>query len=185
MKKFVTFLVTALTILAGFILESTVLPHISLAGIKPNIMLIVTVSYGFLLGERRGLFVGFTSGLLCDIFFGPMLGFEAFVYGLIGFLCGKFKKYLYVEDLAFPVLITAISDFIYCFLNFVFLFLLRNRLFLGTFLLQIVLPEMIYTALFATFIYPFLTILYNRYMKESHHTAPGSSVIPQNIGRKW
>ena len=114
MKKFVTFLVAALTILAGFILESTVLPHISLAGIKPNIMLIITVSYGFLLGERRGLFVGFTSGLLCDIFFGPMLGFEAFVYGLIGFLCGKFKKYLYVEDLAFPVLITAVSDFIYC-----------------------------------------------------------------------
>lgn len=67
MKKFVTFLVTALTILAGFILESTVLPHISLAGIKPNIMLIVTVSYGFLLGSGED-FSSDLPAVFCAIF---------------------------------------------------------------------------------------------------------------------
>lgn len=155
-------IIIILTILAAYVIQSSVLPAIEIGSITPNLMLIVTASYAFLLGDRPGILVGFLCGLLTDIFFGPVIGFSSMVYAVIGYLCGKFKNLLYVEDLSFPLIMIGVSDFACGFLNYVFLFLVRNRLYVRFYIRTIILPEVIYTVLLGVVIYPLLSLLYRK-----------------------
>lgn len=169
MKKLRIVLLVFFIIISCFILQTSILPMILSSDITPNLMIIVTASYGFMFGDRKGMCIGLVCGLLSDIYFGPLIGFEAGVYAVIGYFSGKFQKILYVEDLAFPLSLIAVCDFVYGFLTFVFLFAMRNRLFMRAFLMQRMLPEMVYTLLAALPLYPLLRFLYNRYMRKKHH----------------
>lgn len=169
MKKLRIVLLVFIIIIFCFILQTSILPMILSSDITPNLMIIVTASYGFMFGDRKGMCIGLVCGLLSDIYFGPLIGFEAGVYAIIGYFSGKFQKILYVEDLAFPLSLIAVCDFVYGFLTFVFLFAMRNRLFMRAFLMQRMLPEMVYTLLAALPLYPLLRFLYNKYMRKKHH----------------
>ena len=169
MKKLRIVLLVFIIIISCFILQTSILPMILSSDITPNLMIIVTSSYGFMFGDRKGMCIGLVCGLLSDIYFGPLIGFEAGVYAVIGYFSGKFQKILYVEDLAFPLSLIAVCDFVYGILTFVFLFAMRNRLFMRAFLMQRMLPEMVYTLLAALPLYPLLRFLYNKYMRKKHH----------------
>ncbi len=169
MKKLRIVLLVFIIIISCFILQTSILPMILSSDITPNLMIIVTASYGFMFGDRKGMCIGLVCGLLSDIYFGPLIGFEAGVYAIIGYFSGKFQKILYVEDLAFPLSLIAVCDFVYGFLTFVFLFAMRNRLFMRAFLMQRMLPERVYTLLAALPLYPLLRFLYNKYMRKKHH----------------
>ena len=169
MKKLRIVLLVFIIIISCFILQTSILPMILSSDITPNLMIIVTASYGFMFRDRKGMCICLVCGLLSDIYFGPLIGFEAGVYAVIGYFSGKFQKILYVEDLAFPLSLIAVCDFVYGFLTFVFLFAMRNRLFMRAFLMQRMLPEMVYTLLAALPLYPLLRFLYNRYMRKKHH----------------
>ncbi len=165
LKKIISTVIVIVTILFAFIIQSTVVPMIRIGGIGPNLMLVLAASYGFLLGDRVGMFTGLLCGLITDIFFGPLIGFSGLVYALIGYLCGKFKSILYVEDISFPLLMVGLSDLFYCFLCYVFLFLFRNRLFFGLFFKTVIVPEMLYTMLVSIPIYPALGLLYVKFLR--------------------
>ena len=53
-------------ILAAFLLQTTVFQSIKLAGAVPNLLLVLTITYGYLRGRTSGLVIGFFSGLLLD-----------------------------------------------------------------------------------------------------------------------
>ncbi len=171
MRKLRTVSIVFISILACLILQTSVLPSLALGGISPNLMIIAATSYGFMFGDRKGLAIGFVCGLLCDICFGPLIGFRAGVYAAVGFLSGKFQKVLYVEDLAFPMSLIALCDFMSGFLTYVFIFMLQNRLFFRTFLTKRMLPEMVYTVIAAVFLYPILRLLYDRFMRERRQSS--------------
>ena len=63
-RKVITFLI----ILVCFLLESTVFHNLTFASVCPNLMIIVTASFGFMRGKKTGMFVGFVSGLFVDLF---------------------------------------------------------------------------------------------------------------------
>ena len=56
--------ITAVLIFACYLLQCTVFSSLELAGIKPNLMIILTSSIGFMRGSKEGMLVGFFSGLL-------------------------------------------------------------------------------------------------------------------------
>lgn len=68
-------IVVVLLILVFFILQCSVFNSLALGGIIPNLMIILTSSFGFMRGEKAGLLIGFACGLLCDIFLAAFLDF--------------------------------------------------------------------------------------------------------------
>ena len=138
-------LVEILIIITAFILQSTVFRVISLGGIVPNLLIIITSAFGIMRGRRAGMLTGFTCGLLIDIFFGSVIGFYALVYMVIGYLNGIFQSLFYPEDVKLPMILISLSEVVYCFICYVFLFLLRSRLHLGYYIVHIILPEIVYT----------------------------------------
>ncbi len=149
LRKIVVFCI----VIIGFLLQGSVFSGISMGGIVPNILIIITSSFGFMRGKNEGMVIGFMCGLIMDIFFGDILGFYALVYLVIGYLNGFFRSIFYPEDIKLPMILIAASELAYCFLCFIFLFMLRGKFHLGFYFVHIFLPEIAYTILVTLIIY--------------------------------
>lgn len=149
-------IVSFLLVIFCFVLQSTVFKAIAFGGIIPNLMIVLTASFGFMRGEKTGLLFGFFCGLLADIFFGNVIGLYAIIYMYIGYVNGKFNKIFYPDDIKLPLALILVSDITYGFLCYVILFLMRGRFHFTYYLLHIILPEMVYTIGVTLIFYPFL-----------------------------
>lgn len=150
LRKFVVILF----VLAGFILQCNVFDKLAFAGIIPNVMIILTSSFGFMRGEKEGLIIGFLCGMLSDVFFGSFLGFYALVLMYIGYLNGKFSRIFYPEDIKLPIALIITSDLSYGVVCYILLFMLRGKLQFAYYFSHIILPEALYTAVVTLFLYP-------------------------------
>lgn len=137
--------VVAILVAVCFCLQCTLFKALSLAFIAPNLLIVVTSSFGFMRGKNEGLIIGFFSGLLIDIFYGDVLGFYALIYMYIGYVNGFFNKIFYDEDIKLPMILITLSDLFYGLIIYVFLFMLRARLDFGYYLLHVIVPEVVYT----------------------------------------
>lgn len=158
-------IVSAILILLCFLLQCTVFRAVDFGGIVPNLLVILTASFGFMQGERNGLVIGFFCGLLSDIFFGEVLGFYALILMYIGYLNGKFSRVFYPEDIKLPAALIIASDFCYGFVSYVLTFLLRGRLAFGYYFMNIILPEIVYTAVVTILLYP-LILTINKWLEQ-------------------
>lgn len=153
MKRCITI---GIIIIVCFLCQSTIFHYLALAGVVPNLLLIVTMSFGLMRGRREGMLVGFFSGLLIDIFFGNVLGPYALIYMTLGYVNGFFHRIYYVEDVLLPMLMITLNDFVYNVVIYVIYFLLRNKLNFGEYLINVILPEMLYTIIITLFFYKLL-----------------------------
>ena len=92
-------IVMIILVLLCFLLQSTVMPAISIASIAPNCLLILTVSFALMRGKKEGMFVGFFGGLLIDLFFGNVLGFYTLLYTYVGYVNGFCYHIFYDDDI--------------------------------------------------------------------------------------
>lgn len=153
-------------ILIGFVLQTTLFQTLSFGGISPNILIIITASYGFMYDKKCGMVVGFICGLLMDIFYGNVLGFYALIYLYIGAANGAFHSIFYQDDIKLPLILILASDFAYSFTCYVLLYVLRGRFDILFYLKNIIVPEIVYTIFVTIFLYPCILLL-NRTMDDS------------------
>lgn len=165
MKRVLRVIIILLIIIAAYVVQTGIFPFLSLGGIKPNLLLIVTAAFGYFLGEKGGMLVGLACGILWDIFSGPLLGLEMIILTLAGYLCGKFQRLLYVEDLAFPAVMICVSDLLFGLANYLILFLFRGRLNLPSWFRLVMVPEMLYTVLVSVPLFALLRLLYDRWLR--------------------
>lgn len=163
-------LIVALFIIICFVLQCSVFDSLAFAGIIPNLMIILTSSFGFMRGEKEGLVIGFFSGLLNDIFFGSFLGFYALLLMYIGYINGKFSRIFYPEDIKLPLALITLSDLSYGMVCYIILFLLRGRLNFPYFFIHIILPETVYTIVMSIILYPILLYFYKQLNVEENRS---------------
>lgn len=95
-----------LSILAvvGLTLESTILEKIAIAGVKPDLMLVIVIFYALLYGEIPAAKLGFIYGLLEDLATGKFIGINTISKMLTGYLVGLGEGKLYSDNLMVPVI---------------------------------------------------------------------------------
>ena len=138
-------LITAGLIAFVFLLQESVFPHLALGGITPNCIIILVCFAGFSNGALEGMLVGFFSGILIDLMHGQWFGMYALIYLYIGFLNGSFRKFFFGEDLKLPLLFTGLSDIIYGFVIYFFIFFTRQKTDVLYYIRSIIIPEAVYT----------------------------------------
>ena len=151
---FITFMV-----IVCFVLQSTLFRTFSFGGISPNLMIILTATFGFMCGKTCGLIVGFSAGLLYDIFFGNVLCFHALIYMYIGYINGNFKQIFYKEDIKLPLVLITTSDLLLGLVYYVLLFMLRGRFHFGHYFTAIMIPEVVYTIVATIVLYPIVRLV--------------------------
>ena len=148
-EKITVFLIIAVC----YLLQSTVFQALSFASISPNLMIVVVSAFGFMREKKEGLWIGFFTGLLLDVFTGSILGF----YALLLYVCGLFQRIfpenVLPEDIKLPMLLIAVSDFSCSLIIYFLLFLFRGKFDILYYLLNIMIPELVYTMVVTIFLY--------------------------------
>ena len=154
-----------LLILIGYLIQSTMIRILPMGGVAPNILIILTSCFGFMRGKKEGMYVGFISGLVIDILFGNIIGFYALAYMVIGYLNGFFASIFYPEDVKLPMVLITSSELVYCFIVYVFRFLIQGKLRFGYYFLHVILPEIVYT-IFVTIIFYKIILSINEWLED-------------------
>ncbi len=95
---------------AAFVIQVAFLNQISILGVHPELMLLVAIGAGLVVGPHRGAGIGFAAGLLVDLTLHGNLGVSAFCYTLVGFLVGMTKEAILGISKPLSVLIVAASS---------------------------------------------------------------------------
>ena len=158
-------IVTAVCILVTFLLQSTVFPALPFFNVTPNLLLILTVSFGFVHGRRTGLWVGFLCGLLIDLFYSNLFGFYSLAYMYIGYLNGLLYQVFFNEDIKVPMILVAVSDFGYNLVFYVIQFAFRMRFDFSAYLIHTIIPEMVFTVLLSIILYRIFFMINRRLVR--------------------
>ena len=166
-------LLIALLLWVSFLLQTTVFKNLGFTNVAPNLLLIVTVSCAFMRGRKEGMVVGFFAGLLIDLFYGAFFGYYALLYVLVGFAVGSFWDVFFDKDLKMPLLLVGISDLALNLVIFATRFLIRGRIRLDIYMVEIILPEIVFTVLLALIVYRIVYAINHRFQdrsKEGRHS---------------
>ena len=166
-RKVITFFI----ILISFLLQSTLFVKLKFGAVSPNLMLVVTSSFGFMRGRKSGIAVGAISGLLVDIFWGQLLGFHTLPYTVIGYLNGSFERLFYDEDIKLPIVLISASEFLYGICIYVFVYMLQGDFAFGTYLFSIIIPELVYTILVTLILYQVILHINRKLESEEQRSA--------------
>lgn len=166
-RKVITFFI----ILISFLLQSTLFVKLKFGAVSPNLMLVVTSSFGFMRGRKSGIAVGAISGLLVDIFWGQLLGFHTLLYTEIGYLNGSFERLFYDEDVKLPIVLISASEFLYGICIYVFVYMLQGDFAFGTYLFSIIIPELVYTILVTLILYQVILHINRKLESEEQRSA--------------
>ena len=158
-------------IIICFLLQCTVFKQIPFTFVVPNLLIVVTSSFGFMRGKKEGMMVGFISGLLIDVMFYDLIGFYALIYTVIGYANGFFKKIFYDDDIKLPLILIAASDFIYGHIVCVFMFIMRSKFDYFHYLGNIIIPELIYTILVTLILYQIILHINKKLESEEKRSA--------------
>ena len=131
----------------------TAVPFRNVFSVTPALLLVPGIAAGFLNGRREGLVYGFLCGLLIDLYNGDLLGLYACMYMLCGYMAGRFERIYFEQNVLMPTLFVGVSDFVIGTISYFALFFIRGRLMVVSYFLQVILPEALVSALFATVVY--------------------------------
>jgi rod shape-determining protein MreD len=94
----------------ALLLQTTVLARMRFWGVMPDFMLLVAVAGGITAGPTRGAALGFSSGMLIDLFLPTPLGLSALVFTLVGYGVGVANTGVLRSAWYIPVLTSAAAS---------------------------------------------------------------------------
>ncbi len=158
-------LVNLALILAAFTIQNCVFPLIPVLVSTPNLLLILTFSFGFMDGRRMGMLYGVLAGLMLDLFYSGPFGFYTLFYVYVGYVNGICTKYFYEDYVTVPLILSVANELAYNLYVYVFRFLIRGRLDFLYYFRELMVPETIFTVVTTLFLYRLL-LLINRKLKD-------------------
>ena len=146
-------IVTIILIFVCFVIQSTVWNLFTFTNIKPNLMLILVVSFALMHGSRSGICIGFISGLLTDILYGDLFGINALLFMYIGYFVGKMYQVFFDEDIRVALIATGVCDLVYNIIYYIIKFVFGIRYNFFAYFTHIIVPEIIFTLILTVILY--------------------------------
>lgn len=94
--------------LLSFLLQSTLLERLAVAGVKPDLILLLACLLGLFFGRHKGLMLGGLAGLIQDALSGSLFGLNALCKALVGFIGGTLQRHIGVQHRALQMLVVAL-----------------------------------------------------------------------------
>jgi len=140
------YLVVPLLIVA-VLLQSTVVTHIVVWGIFPDLPLLIVVSWALLRGARQGVVWGFIAGVALDVFSGAPFGAGTLSLIAAGFLAGMAEPAVFRSHLALPLAAAFVTTLVYDLLFIGVVHLSGGKVVWGDTILHLILPAAVLNAI--------------------------------------
>ncbi len=118
------YIVSILLFFPLLVIQTTVVPFISINGVVPDLILIFLVFYTLKGGQIYGMLLGFLYGFLFDVITGSLIGSAMLSKTLVGFIAGYFynenKQEIYFKSYSFALIVllcSVVDSVIYSFFS--------------------------------------------------------------------
>lgn len=155
-------LINLALIIMAFTIQNCIFPLLPFLSAAPNLLLILTFSFGFMGGKRAGMLYGLVAGLLLDLFYSGPFGFYTLFYIYVGYINGICTKYYYEDYITLPLILCVINELAYNMYVYIFRFLVRGRLNFLYYFRELMIPEIIFTVVTTLFVYRLLLYISRR-----------------------
>ncbi len=153
-------MLTALVLIGTFLAQTVLVPHLSVAGIQPDLMLVVIVCFALTEGMNMGSFTGFFGGLLEDLVMANYMGFNMVTKTIIGGASSLLRDMGPREGILWPMITVFGASIISQAMTALLAFLFGETVVVRSILSWSMLPTALYNTLFTPFIYPaFIRVL--------------------------
>ena len=159
MKGFFLFLAAFL----GIVLRDTVFNGLSVAGGKPDFVLILVVFFAIFRGSVQGGLMGVALGLLEDLMTGRFIGINAICKGLLGYLVGVSERNLYKNNFFVTIAAILVATFLNTVFYYLFSVLIGGHVGLEKLILSTI-PDAVYNMCFSPVFY---AVFYNFFVIRS------------------
>lgn len=147
--------INVLLMILAFTIQNCIFPLLPFLSAAPNLLLILTFSFGFIHGKEAGMYYGLFAGILLDLFYSGPFGFYTLLFIWIGYMNGICTRYYYEDYITLPLILSLFNELAYNLYIYIFRFLIRNRLDFLHYAKQIIIPETIFTVVTTLLIYRF------------------------------
>ena len=149
-------LLLAAVILSALLLQTTVFAEINLLGAKPELMYLLTISFGILEGPASGAITGFAGGMAQDFLLDSPKGITALTLTLLGYAVGMVRQFIVTPSPLTPVLLVAGGTFVGVVFHGVVSFLLGQLDTSWLYLFRVALLTAVYNAILTPLVFPLL-----------------------------
>jgi rod shape-determining protein MreD len=101
--------VLVVVIVTALLLQTTVFPELTLLGVKPELLYLVTVVVAALQGPAHGAVVGFVGGLAQDFMLNQPKGITALTLTMLGYTVGLARQYITSPSPLLPAVLVALG----------------------------------------------------------------------------
>lgn len=156
MKKFMVVITLILTFLIIYLLQVNFFSWFNLAGVKPNLFIILALTIGLFSGKSIGTIFGVLFGLSLDLFIGKSVGIIAIMLGTIGFIGGYLNKNFSKDSRVTMITMVTMATFIYELGIIMFNYFINQALINFFYVIKVLIIELIYNAIIIIIIYPLI-----------------------------
>lgn len=96
-------------IVTALLLQTTVFPELTLLGVRPELLYLVTVVFAALRGPAEGAVVGFVGGLAQDFMLNMPKGITALTLTMLGYTVGLARQYITSPSPLLPAVLVALG----------------------------------------------------------------------------
>lgn len=166
MKNTLIVIAIFVTFLISYFLQVNLFNWFTIAGVQPNLFIILVLFVGLFAGKRVGIPVGILIGICLDFFISKKIGISGIMLGLVGAIGGFLDKNFSKDSRMTIILMTVGATFIYE----VGVYLL-NIVIVGSAIeilpfLKIIAIEIVYNVILTIILYPLIQKA-GYYMEES------------------
>ena len=156
MKKFIINIILILTFLIIYFLHSNLFTWFKIAGVMPNLFVILVLFIGLYANKYMGIVYGVIFGILLDLFISKKIGITAIMLGIVGFIGLLFDKNFSKENrITLIVMVTVSTIFFELGQSLIFFIITKESLEFIPFI-QILLIECLYNAILTIILYPII-----------------------------
>jgi rod shape-determining protein MreD len=154
------------TLIVVALLQATVMPHLTIWGVSPDLVVLVVASWGLLQGTTEGCLWGFIAGVSIDILSDAPFGAATISLVLVGLTAGLAKRSPLQAHFTLPALVVFLTTIVY---NTVFMIVLQiagqSIIWFDT-LWRITLPSAVLNALLAIPVFGLMRWVHTRFLRK-------------------
>jgi rod shape-determining protein MreD len=161
-----TFYVVIPLLLLVAIVQTALVPYLSIWGIFADLPLLFVVSWSLLQGKRQGLLWGCVAGMSIDILSGAPFGAATLSLALVGFLAGLGQATVFRYHMVLPLLAVFLATILYDLVFLAIVGILGQPVAWVDSLLRIVQPSAVLNALLAPLVFIPLRLVHRRLLQQ-------------------
>lgn len=156
MRKILIHISLIITFIVIYLLQTTFFNYFTIAGIMPNVFVILMLFIGLYMGRTMGVIYGILYGILIDFWIGKNIGITSIALAVVGVISGFLDKTLSKDSRITVLLMVIIGTIIYEVISYIMQYMVFKINIETLNFIKILLVEIVYNMLLTIILYPLI-----------------------------